>query len=409
MNLALQSALSRFDQFEGNLLIDGKPVSHYCMQFGSPLYIYAKNIIKRRYEQINNFLPKNLHVYYALKANPNFDVVCYLRQLYDGCDVSSLGEFNIAIQAGFQPDQISFAGPGKTQDELLVVIRHGIGSVSVESEQELETIQSICSQNNLKAKILIRVNPDFSAHRSGMQMGGLPSKFGIESDSIPNLIKSLANSSHVRLCGIHIYNCSQNLNSDELLNNFNNILEFNSMMTEIHQKPFDILNLGGGFGIPYYMDDKELNIESLGKSLSSLLSQYHSSIYSTKLVIELGRYLIGESGLYACKVLYRKVSKNQTFLITNGGLHHFLAATGNFGQGIIKRSMPISVANRLDNEIEKAHVTGPLCTPIDTFGYVEIPKAFPNDIIAIFQAGAYGFTASPIKFLSHNEPEEVLV
>jgi diaminopimelate decarboxylase len=409
MNHALLAAMSHFDHDKGKLLINEKPISYYTNLFSSPMYIYAKKIIQWRHQQIRKFLPSNVHIYYALKANPNLDVSGYIRKLYDGCDVSSLGEFRIALQAGYHSDQISFAGPGKTANELLFVIRNGIGSISVESEQELAAIQQICQDNNLRANILIRVNPDFSTRGSGMLMGGLPSKFGIESSRVPYLVESLSNSSFIKLCGIHVYNCSQNLNYDELLQNFKNILEYNSFISQIHQKPFDVLNLGGGFGIPYYANDRELDIESLGKGLSALLSKYYESIHPTKIIIELGRYLVGECGLYACKVLYRKNSRNQIFIITDGGLHHFLAATGNLGQGILKRPMPVTVANRLEDEIEKAHVAGPLCTPIDTFGYVEIPKALPGDIITVFQAGAYGFSASPTRFLTHSEPAEILV
>jgi diaminopimelate decarboxylase len=313
------------------------------------------------------------------------------------------------LQAGISPERISFAGPGKTVSELQYAIDRGIGGLSIESEQEFEHIRTICKQLGKTASVSIRVNPDFELSQSGMKMGGGPKQFGVDSERVPELCKAINNDKRIDFKGIHIYSGSQNLVADQLLQTFEKILEYSVALVEKTGMPLKQLNMGGGFGIPYFAHEQELDLKTLGLGLKKLLKQYSSSLGDTSYIIELGRFLVGECGVYLAKVLYRKMSMGQVFLITDGGMHHHLAASGNFGQSLVRRAMPITVANKQGHPVEKVHVVGPLCTPLDTFGFVELPQSQEGDLIAVLNSGAYGLSASPQRFLSHPTSIEILV
>ncbi len=380
-----------------------------AQEHGTPLYIYDRAVIKQRCQILRDALPENLQITYAIKANPNMEIIRTMGVYYDGFDVASRGEMEKAIEAGISPEVISFTGPGKTINELHFAIEHNIGSISVESERELEHIQSICKTMGTSARVLIRVNPAFELSQSGMKMGGGPKQFGIDSERVPALIKRIISDNHLQFDGVHIFAGSQNLNADQLLQTFKKILEYASDIRSSMGIYIKTLNMGGGFGIPYFVHEKDLDLAAVGNGLANLLSTYGKKLTGTIFKIELGRFLVGECGIYVSRILYRKISHNQVFLITDGGMHHHLAASGNFGQSLVRRPMPITIANKLNAPPEKVHIVGPLCTPLDTFGYVELPSAEEGDFVAVLNSGAYGFSASPLRFLSHKPPKEVIV
>lgn len=378
-------------------------------EHGTPLYVYDKNIIKKRCHTLRAVLPKALNIYYAVKANPHPEILRLMGELYDGFDVASAGEARQVIEAGINPERISFAGPGKSVAELQYAIDQNIGGISIESEQEFAHIKKICSQSGKTANVFVRVNPDFDLSQSGMKMGGGPKQFGVDSERVPALLKDIIKEKSMNFKGIHIFAGSQNLSADELLQAFEKILSYAADLSAETGITLKWLNMGGGFGIPYFAHEQELDLIAVGEGLRDLLEKYKPLLPETAFIIELGRFLVAESGVYLAKVLYRKMSMGQVFLITDGGMHHHIAATGNFGQSLVRRPMPITVANRQGEETEKVHVVGPLCTPLDTFGFINLPKARENDILAILQSGAYGFTASPQLFLGHPSPKELLV
>jgi diaminopimelate decarboxylase len=416
MNLALNSALSNFKQHNGELLIGGRTISSLAQEHGTPLYIYDRAVIKHRCQTLRGTLPENLQITYAIKANPNIEIIRTMGAYYDGFDVASQGEMEKAIDAGIYPEVISFTGPGKTINELHFAIEHNIGSISVESERELEHIQSICKTLGTScktlgtsARVLIRVNPAFELSQSGMKMGGGPKQFGIDSERVPALIKRIISDNLVQFDGVHIFAGSQNLNADQLLQTFKKILEYASDIRSSTGTHIKTLNMGGGFGIPYFVHEKDLDLAAVGNGLANLLNTYGEKLTGTIFKIELGRFLVGECGIYVSRILYRKISHNQVFLITDGGMHHHLAASGNFGQSLVRRPMPMTIANKLNAPLEKVHIVGPLCTPLDTFGFVELPSAEEGDFVVVLNSGAYGFSASPLQFLSHKPPKEVIV
>lgn len=409
MNRALKSALANFSIQGHELVTGGVSFSSLAAQHGTPLYIYDRDIIKKRCRLLRDTLPGNLKIYFAVKANPNLEIIRLMGELYDGFDVASAGEAERVIKAGIDPDRISFAGPGKSVAELQYVIDRQIGGVSIESEQEFDHIRTICKQLGKVANVFVRVNPDFDLSQSGMKMGGGPKQFGVDSERVPELLKAIKNENLVNFKGIHIFAASQNLIAHALLQTFEKILEYAVSLVEKTGISIEKLNMGGGFGIPYFTHEQDLDLASVGLGLKKLLKHYGPLLGNTSFIIELGRFVVGECGVYLTKVLYRKISRDHVFLITDGGMHHHIAASGNFGQSLVRRPMPITVANRQGAPTEKVHVVGPLCTPLDTFGYVDLPEAREGDLIAVLNSGAYGFSASPQLFLSHKSPKEIMV
>ena len=408
MNLALKSALTNFTTRGSELFLGDASLSELARSHGTPVYIYSEEIIRKKHQALRKSLPDNLQIYYAVKANPHPQIISLLAGLYDGFDVASAGEIERVMSAGFPGAMISFAGPGKTLSELHYAVEHGI-VISVESEQEFGHIKTISTHIGKTANVAVRVNPDFDLSQSGMKMGGGPKQFGVDSECVPTLIKAMAEAETVRFMGIHVFAGSQNLNADVLLQTFEKILEYAVFLTRETGIPLRHVNMGGGLGIPYFAHENQLDLAVLGTGLEELLSKYTPLLGSPKFIMELGRFLVGECGVYLAKILYRKMSMGQVFLITDGGMHHHIAATGNFGQSLVRRPMPITVVNRQGGALEKVHVVGPLCTPLDTFGYVELPEAREDDIVAVLQSGAYGFSASPHLFLSHPAPKEIVI
>ncbi|MEO7177238.1 MAG: pyridoxal-dependent decarboxylase, exosortase A system-associated, partial [Allosphingosinicella sp.] len=171
-----------------------------------------------------------------------------------------------------------------------------------------------------------------------------------------------------------------------------------------------LVNLGGGFGIPYFATEASLDVESVGAALAQTLANRPPILATSSFAIELGRWLVGESGVYLTRIVDRKVSRGKTFLVTDGGLHHMLAASGNFGQ-LLRRNYPVAIANRFGAPAgEEASIVGCLCTPLDRLADdVMIPSAEVGDLVAVFLAGAYGLSASPAAFLGHPPALEMAV
>jgi diaminopimelate decarboxylase len=307
-----------------------------------------------------------------------------------------------------RPDAISFAGPGKTDAELAKAVAARI-VINLESEREMERVAALGRERKERPRVAVRVNPDFELKSSGMKMGGGPKQFGVDAERVPAMLKQIG---HLDLDfqGFHIFSGSQNLRDDAITEAQEKTIELTLKLAEHAPAPVRVLNIGGGFGIPYFPGERPLDIAAVGRNLAPLLGRTNQRLPQARVVIELGRYLVGEAGIYVCRVIDRKISRGHVFLITDGGLHHHLAASGNFGQ-VIRKNYPVVVGNRVvGSEREVVSVVGPLCTPLDLLAdSMELAKAEVGDLIVICQSGAYGLTASPTAFLSHPAPVEVLV
>lgn len=376
---------------------------------GTPFFAYDRALLSGRIESLRTSLPPGLELGYAMKANPMPAVVQHLSGLVDWLDVASAGEMQVALDTPMSAERVSFAGPGKTDEELGQAIAAGV-VIELESESEARRILAAGERLGTRPKVAIRVNPDFSVKGSGMRMGGGPQQFGVDAESVPALLQSLA-SADLDLHGFHVFAGSQNLNAEILCEAQAKTVDLVLRLAEQAAAPIDYLNVGGGFGIPYFDGDEPLDLAPIGANLAQLLAErIRPSLPDAHVVVELGRYIVGECGVYVTRVVDRKRSRGKTFLVVDGGLHHQLAASGNFGQ-VIRRNYPVAIGNRADGEPEETvTVVGCLCTPLDLLANeVGLPAADVGDLVVIFQAGAYGLTASPTAFLGHPAPVEILV
>lgn len=398
-----------FDVRDDVIVIAGRKLTEVAESVGrTPFYAYDRSVIARRVSELRAALPPSIKLHYAMKANPMPSVVAYMRSLVDGVDVASAGEMQIALDTGTDRSTISFAGPGKTIAELERAASAGI-ITNLESQREMRALAEIGRTSGHRPRVAVRVNPDFELKTSGMKMAGGPKQFGIDAEMVPDVLRELANLP-LDFYGFHIFAGSQNLRAEAIVEAQQQSVELALRLARIAPGPVRLLNIGGGFGIPYFPGERPLELGPIGRTLAQLLQRVNRQLPQAELVLELGRYLVGEAGLYVCRVIDRKVSRGHVFLVTDGGLHHHLAASGNFGQ-VIRKNYPVLVGNRVRGaERETASVVGPLCTPLDLLAdRMEMAKADVGDLIVILQSGAYGRTASPTAFLNHPPPAEILL
>jgi diaminopimelate decarboxylase len=401
--------MTHFAIADGSLLVGGVALRRLAARVGrTPFYAYDRALLDARVAELRRALPEAVGLHYAMKANPMPALVAHMTRLVDGIDVASGGELRIALDAGAKPTETSFAGPGKSVSELEQAVAAGI-LINVESLRELPILADAARASGARARVAIRVNPDFELKTSGMKMGGGPKQFGVDVEQVPEMLDRIGGLDLI-FEGFHVYAGSQNLVAESICDALTRSYELVRRLASLAPKPVRTLNLGGGFGIPYFPGERKLDITAIGAHLATLVERARRDLPHARIVIELGRYLVGEAGLYVCRVIDRKVSRGHVFLVTDGGLHHHLAASGNFGQ-VIRKNYPVAVGNRMaDTTLERVSVVGPLCTPLDLLAeQVELPRAEPGDLIVVFQSGAYGATASPQAFLSHPPALEVLV
>jgi diaminopimelate decarboxylase len=314
----------------------------------------------------------------------------------------------LALDAGVAADKISFAGPGKRDRELEFAIANGV-TLNCESEGEAERAFAISERLGVAPKIAVRVNPSFDLKGSGMKMGGGAKPFGVDAERAPALVRRII-AAGADWRGFHIYAGSQALDAEAIIAMQAQTLALAAELAEVVGVAPPKVNLGGGFGIPYLPGDTAFDLNAVGGALGQALSALPDILKDTHFCIELGRYLVGEAGFYLCRVIDRKVSHGEVFLVTDGGLHHQLAASGNFGT-VIRRNYPVAIASRFDAPADEVQsVVGCLCTPLDRLSdNALLPHAEVGDLIAIFCAGAYGASASPANFLGQGAALEMLV
>ena len=390
-------------------MVGGLPLAQLAERVGqTPFYAYDRKLIKQRVAELRAALPASVKLHFAMKANPMPAVVGYMAGLVDGIDVASAGELKVALDAGTDPLEISFAGPGKREAELRQAVAAGI-LINIESFREVELLGAISKEVSLPARVAVRVNPDFELKGSGMKMGGGPKQFGVDAEQVPELL-ALIGKNGLDFEGFHLFAGSQNLKAESICEAQQKSYELALKLAAQAPSPVRFLNLGGGFGIPYFPGEQVLDLAPIGDNLRMLAKRAEQDFPQASLVIELGRYLVGEAGIYVTRVIDRKVSRGQVFLVVDGGLNHHLSASGNFGQ-VIRKNYPVAVGTRMNaDQTEMASVVGPLCTPLDILAdKMLMPMANPNDLIVIFQSGAYGASASPQAFLGHPAVVEVLV
>jgi diaminopimelate decarboxylase len=391
----------------GRLMIGGLDVETLASRAGdTPLFVYDFDLVAKRIARFRAAFPDQLALHYAIKANPMPELLRAIAPLVDGLDVASEGEMALALKSGGR--HISFAGPGKRDRELEAAIIAGV-TLNLESEGEANRALSIAGRIGKTPRLAVRVNPDFDLRGSGMRMGGGAKPFGVDADRAAALVKSLI-AAGAEWRGFHIFAGSQALDAEAIATTQGQTLDLAATLADVIGVTPPLVNLGGGFGVPYFPKDIPVDLEHVGKTLGERLSALPPSLVATRFAIELGRYLAAEAGVYLTRIVDRKVSHGEIFLVTDGGLHHQLAASGNFGT-VVRRNYPVAIASRFASVPEEVvSVVGCLCTPLDRLGdMVNLPRAEVGDLVAVFMAGAYGRSASPSGFLGHPEPSELLV
>jgi diaminopimelate decarboxylase len=389
---------------DGQLLIGGQRADELAGE-GTPLFVYDRALMGRQIARFRAAMPDGVALHYAVKANPYEPLLSFLAQFVDGFDVASAGELGTVVQFEL-PNSI--AGPGKSDSDLAAAIDAG-ATINLESESEAERALAIAVQAEARPKLAVRVNPPFALKGAGMKMGGLASPFGVDHDRAAALIRRLIDAD-ADWRGLHIFTGSQALDADAIVEAQRASVALAAEIAGKAGQPPPEVNLGGGFGIPYFPGEAALDVERIGVALGETLRDAPPILNQAKFAIELGRWLVGEAGIYLTRIVDRKESGGRTFLITDGGLHHMLAASGNFGQ-LLRRNYPVAIANCFGSDPqEEVNVTGCLCTPLDLLAdQVMLPKGQVGDVVAIFCAGAYGLSASPQAFLGQPAAKEWLV
>lgn len=395
---------------EGNeLYVGGLPITQLVEKYGEPMYVYDAEVIEAQYRKLKAVLPEQIEVFYSMKANPNVSLVAFLSGLVMGADVSSLREMYVAERAGFSPDRILFVGPSKSEQELREAIDREIFLLVIESEQELWLADRIAGELGKTINVAVRINPAFDAGGSKLKMGGGARQFGIDEEGIEPILKKAASLQHARVMGIHVYLGTRILDYEVAWKNTRYVLELAQRLRETTGVELRVVDFGGGLGVSYFNGEHDFDIEKFGEEFRKFFDDYYPSMPPTRFIMELGRYLVADAGIYVTRARYVKQSRGQKFVLVSGGMNHHQATTsiGSF----IKSHFPIEVLNKMGLPKEdETHVCGPLCTPADVLGKaVKTVEVEPGDLIGILKSGAYGLTASPLKFLSHDHPLEVMV
>lgn len=402
----------RFSVRGREMLIGGIGVNALIAAHGSPLYVYDAAILRQRYRDLSQALAGFAEVYFSIKSNPNPAIAAELVKLGAGLEIASGAEFLLARKAGAEPARILFAGPGKSPEELELAIAGNIGEIHLETFEEIETVGKLAVKYGRRVDVSLRINPSAAAQGGAMRMGGKPAAFGFDEEIMDEAIAAVKEHTALVLGGIHLFAGTQILDSHVLLGQWRHGLDLAVSLAQKLGYPLKSIDLGGGLGIPYHQGDATLDLEVLRAGAKALAGHVASqpALSEAQIVIEPGRYLVGTCGVYLMSVRAVKMSRGQRFIVTDGGMHHHLAASGNLGQ-VIKRDYPIFAATQMGMPTyTAASVVGPLCTPLDTLGrQTPIADVKPGDVIAVAQSGAYGLSSSPVGFLSHPMPAEVLV
>ncbi len=401
-----------FEVDDGRLVVGGLALARIAAEHGTPLYVYDRGVLAGAWTALVAALPDPVEVFYSIKANPTGSILAWFVDRGAGLEVASAGELDRALAAGCASDRIVFAGPGKTDAELDRALRAGIGELHVESLREVDRLATIAGRLDRVAPVVLRVNPAGDVGGAAMRMGGRASQFGIDEEALDAAVERVVGDPRLDLLGVHLYVGTQILDAGALVGHARRAAEVARDVATTSGTDLATIDLGGGLGVPYFDHEERLDLEAYGRGLAEVLAaaRKHPRLAGARWILEPGRFLVAEAGLYVARVLDVKTSRGETFVVTDGGMHHHLAASGNLGQAI-PRPFPIVAPERMDEPAgDPVHLVGPLCTPLDVLGRrVALPRLEPGDLVAVLQSGAYARSASPLGFLSHPEPAEVWV
>lgn len=397
---------------EGAFRPGGVALDDLIDRAGTPCYVYHGGVALEQLERVRAAVGPDVEVAYSVKANPSLALCQLLARAGAGAEVASAGELHLALAAGVEPNRIVFAGPGKTDDELRRAVRAGIFAVNVESLGEIERLARIAEHEGRDVGVGLRINPAAPLLGSHMRMGGRPTQFGLDEADLEKAVAAVQSLPRLLLRGIHVYTATQVFDADALVEHARNVFDLAERVADAAGRPLEMIDFGGGFGMPYFEHLEPFDLEHFGAGFRPLLAERRADprLADARFILELGRYLIAESGVYLTRVVDVKQSRGKTFVVTDGGMNHHISATGNWGQ-VFRKPYPIlNLSADPATALEPSDLVGPCCTPLDVFGSdIAMAPPRPGDIIGVFLSGAYGFSASSLRFLSHPEPAEALV
>ncbi len=385
--------------------------SGIAAEYGTPTYVYDGDWLVENLHELRRALHPRLEVFFSLKSNPNRGVYDVLHSAGARAEVSSLAELRTVLEAGTAPADIVFLGPGKSLREIEACVEAGIYAIVCESFSELDQIEQAAREREVRQRVLLRVNPALSIAGSRLTMGGKPRQFGIDEAAVLEAGPRLAGLTHADVAGVHVYLGTRILDAEVVVKNTAYILDLAERIAAAVHIRLDAVDIGGGLGVPYFENESELDVAALAKDVNPLLDRFSSAHPETRLIMESGRYLTAPGGTYLMRVRHIKRSMGEDFAVADGGTHHHMAAVG-IGS-FVKRNFPIELLSRQAEDAEPTgpwNIAGPLCTPNDTIAKgVLLPRLEPGDLVGVRSSGAYGPSASPVYFLSHGYPAEVLV
>lgn len=376
-------------------------------KFKTPFYLYKEEKIVAAIQLLSETLPETVQLFYSLKANPNLEIVKFMQKHQVAAEVSSMGEIKIALDAGMKPDNIIFSGPGKQKHELRFAVENNLFCINAESLDEIMLINEISRERNRITNIAVRVNPSLNLSKTAIKMTGIPSQFGVDDKSLDETIDTAKSLKNIKIIGIQLYNGTQLLKAEDIFSNAKTCIEYSKNICSKHDLNFSYINFGGGFGVPYFDGEQELDCYNLKIRLEQLFCENYQFLKNMRCVFESGRFLTANAGIFVTQVLYKKVSHLKTFLICDGGLN-FHANSAFLGRKI-RNNFPVkALTEKPGGIVEQVTVAGPLCTPTDIIAQdVVLPECGPGDYIVIEKSGAYGLTNSPLLFISHPRPREI--
>ncbi len=400
---------SRNEILHGDRL-GGLEAADLAARYGTPFYVYDLDVINRQVGALRATLPENVDIAYAVKANPALAIVAHLGGLGLGADVASGGELATALRAGIPAERIVVTGPGKRDAELRAAVAALVRAITVESPGELDRLDRMAAATDRRVPILLRSSVGESASLERVRLVGDDGagKFGMDEPDLRAAARAASRSPHLELLGIHRFGASNVLDAGRLAAHVGETVELARSVTDHAGVPLRLVDAGGGLGIPYELHEESLDLGGLGQRLGVLAAGWATmpGLRDLRLLVEPGRYLVGAAGAYVARVVDRKRVGEAEVAILDGGVHHLLrpALVGHehrvriLGQAPgTARSWPVTIA-------------GPLCSGLDVFAAnATLPAPAVGDLVAVLDAGAYGFTESMPFFLSHPIPAEVAI
>jgi diaminopimelate decarboxylase len=387
---------------DGEFSVEGMGLEEIMPGSPTPFYLYAAGIIKDKYRTIVSHFP-GFEIFYSFKANPSLAICKRLLSLGACADISSMGELRAALRVGFRPENIAFVGPGKAESEIEAAVETGVYAIAAESVEELGLIEAASRKLAKPVNVLLRINTMEKPISPEMMVGG-PSKFGFDEESVIDQVRGV-NLETSKIIGVHVYSASQVMDTGFLSDHLTYVSDLAVNLSDQLGFELQCVDFGGGFGVPYGQGESELDFGDISRTAAQVRKRLRSTAPGCRLVFEVGRYLVAESGVFVTRALRTKHSRGICFIITDGGMNHFSRPV------FMRVNHPVRILNKIGRHADTTcNIAGPICTPIDVSGKnVTLPRPEAGDIVGIFYAGAYGYTMSLVNFMSLGSPAEIMV